>query len=209
MEQPMFITFEGIDSSGKTTQAKLLQSYLRKHGMKTILIREPGGTRISEKIRDILLDHKLHEMTTLTEFLLFSASRSQLVSDIIKSNLKRKVVVICDRFYDSSTAYQGHAGKLDLNKVRIINHFATGGVKPDVTFFIDVSPHTALARSRGKNLDRIERKNLSFYNKVRRGFLQIANNQPRRFFVINGNHTIKEVHHDILKVLNKKYQSLK
>jgi len=200
----MFITFEGIDYSGKTTQAELLQRFLSKLGKKTILIREPGGTQISEKIRSILLDHKLNEMTTMTEFLLFSASRSQLVSQVIKPNLKRKVIVICDRYYDSSTAYQGQGGNLDLKKVVEINDFATGGLKPDLTFFIDVAPQVAFSRSRGKNLDRIERKNPAFYQKVRKGFLQIAKNEPHRFFVINGNRSINQIHQDILRVLNKK-----
>lgn len=191
----MFITFEGLDFSGKTTQAKLLHKYLKRRGIKSILIREPGGTKISERIRKILLDKKHLEMIPLTEFLLFSASRAQLVEEVIRPNLKKNLNVICDRYYDSSTAYQGYAGKLNLRKLNEINEFATGYLKPDVTFLINIPPATALRRQkvRGKLLDRIEIKKRAFYNKVYKGFLEIAK-MEKRFVMIDGNQSVKEIH---------------
>jgi len=195
----MFITFEGIDYSGKTTQARMLHGYFKRKRIKSILIREPGGTKISERVRKILLDREHHEMTPLTEFLLFSASRAQLVSEKIKPNLKRNVFVICDRYYDSSTAYQGYGGKLDLKLVREVNDFATGYLKPDVTFLINTPLKTAIARQRerGKKLDRIESKKLAFYGRVYRGFLEIARKESKRFMVIDGNKDKGEIHREI------------
>ena len=164
----MFITFEGIDFSGKSTQARLLHEYFKSKKIKSILIREPGGTKISEKIRNILLDREHLEMIPLTEFLLFSASRAQLVNEIIKPNIKKGVTVIADRYYDSSSAYQGFGGNVDIKKIFEVNDFATGGLTPDITFFIDISPAIAFKRSiqRGNTKDRMENKNISFYNKV-------------------------------------------
>ncbi len=121
----MFITFEGIDYSGKSTQARLLHEYFRKIKVKSILVREPGGTKISEKIREILLNREHLEMLPLTEFFLFSASRAQLVNEVIKPNLKRGITVICDRYYDSSSAYQGFGGGVDVKKIFDVNDFAT------------------------------------------------------------------------------------
>src|SRR5437762_4292565 len=192
----MFITFEGLDFSGKTTQSKLLHEYLQAKKIKSILLREPGGTKISEKIRNILLDRENPEMIPLTEFLLFSSSRAQLVSQVIKPNLKRKVVVICDRYYDSSEAYQGYGGKVSIKSIETVNDFAAGGLKPDITFFIDISPSEAFKRteSRGNIKDRMENKEFSFYNRVYKGFKAIADKNKKRFVVINGRKSIKEIH---------------
>lgn len=202
----MFITFEGIDFSGKTTQAKLLHQFLRKHGFKSILLREPGATHISEKIRDILLDPVHDEMFPITEFLLFSSARSQLVNEVIKPKLKQRFIVICDRYFDSSTSYQGYAGNLDINKVHQVNDFATSGLKPDITFFVKLSPQKAMQRaiSVNKNLDRIENKKLNYYRKVSRGFNELAKKFHSRFVIIDGDKSVDLVHNDILKVLNKK-----
>lgn len=202
----MFITFEGIDYSGKSTQARMLHRYFKRKRIKSVLLREPGGTKISETMRKILLDREHLGMTPLTEFLLFSASRAQLVSKVIKPNLKRNVFVICDRYYDSSTAYQGYGGKLDLRLVKEVNDFATGYLKPDLTFLINILPKTAIARQRkrGKKLDRIENKKLSFYNRVYRGFLKTARREGKRFVIIDGNKGVREIHRDIVQVLNQK-----
>jgi dTMP kinase len=202
----MFITFEGLDYSGKSTQAKLLHEYLKRKKIKSILLREPGGTKISEKIRNILLDREHLEMTPLTEFMLFSASRSQLVSQVIKPHLKKGYVVICDRYYDSSTAYQAYGGSLESGSVQKVNNIATGNLKPDLTFLIDISPKKAFSRSgkRGSILDRMEAKNLAFYDRVYRGFKDIANKNKKRFVVINGTHTIEQVQSRILKTVNRK-----
>ena len=205
----MFITFEGIDYSGKSTQAKLLHEYLQSQGIKSMLVREPGGTKISEKIREILLNREHLEMLPLTEFFLFSASRSQLVNEVIKPNLKRGIVVICDRYYDSSSAYQGYGGKLDVKKIFSINDFAASGLKPDLTFFIDIPPKKAFARAVEKHtFDRIENKQISFYNRVRKGFKDIAIKNKKRFVVINGMNPVEEIHSKIVKIIQHRVTDL-
>jgi dTMP kinase len=202
----MFITFEGLDFSGKSTQAKLLQEYLKSKKKKCILLREPGGTEISERIRGIILDHKHIEMTPLTEFMLFSAARSQLVSEVIRPNLKKGYIVICDRYYDSSTAYQSYGGSLELRSVLKVNEIATGNLNPDITFLVDVNPKAAFARAdkRQSAKDRMENKDLAFYSRVYKGFKDIANNNKKRFVVIDGTLTIEEIHKQITGKLSKK-----
>jgi dTMP kinase len=200
----MFITFEGIDLSGKSTQAKLLYDYLRKNKKKTVLVREPGGTVISEKIRKILLDKENQNMEYLTEFLLFSASRHQLVEEVIVPNFKKEYIVICDRYYDSSTAYQGYGGQLDLSMVNKINKFSTNDLVPDRSFLINISYKESLKRkSKIKKVqDRIEQKKVSYYNKVVKGYLEIAAKNRRRFRVLDGRKSIDELHKEILSCLN-------
>lgn len=202
----MFITFEGLDFSGKSTQAKLLYEYLKKHKVKCILLREPGGTAISEKVREIILDREHIEMTPLTEFMLFSASRSQLVSQVIKPHLKKGYVVICDRYYDSSIAYQSFGGKMELNHVLQVNNIAAGGLVPDITFLIEITPKAAFARasSRRNSKDRMENKNTAFYNKVNKGFKEIAAKNRKRYTVINGTLSIDRIHNIIISIVNKK-----
>ncbi len=204
----MFITFEGIDFCGKSTQVELLQKFFVEKGSKVLVIREPGGTEISERIRDILLDRKNSEMKIETEFLLFSSSRSQLVRETIIPALEKGVVVISDRFHDSSTAYQGFGRGLDISKINFINSFAIGGVIPDVTFLIDITVEEYLKRKALKSnveLDRIEVSSNSFYQKVREGYLKLAENDSR-FFVIDGSKKIEEIHRiitDRIILLNK------
>ena len=202
----MFITFEGLDFSGKSTQAKMLHEYLQSIGVKCLLLREPGGTKISEKVREIILDRKHIEMTPLTEFMLFSASRSQLVSQVVRPHLKKGYVVICDRYYDSSTAYQSYGGSLELKDVQNVNEIATGGLKPDLTILIDLTPKAAFSRAhkRASAKDRMENKNLTFYNKVYRGFKDIANHNKKRFVVIKGTLSIEEISLAIRTTVNKK-----
>lgn len=200
----MFITFEGIDLCGKSTQARLLYEHLKSLGKKVIMVREPGGTVISEKIRNILLDKEHDKMKYLTEFLLFSASRHQLTEEVIKPHLKKKYIVICDRYYDSSTAYQGYGGGLDLKVVNSINKIATGNVKPDISFLINISYTEGLKRrmKMKKSHDRIESKKLIYYKKVSAGYLEIARNEKKRFLVINGNGTVENIQKVILSHLN-------
>ena len=201
----MFITFEGIDFSGKTTQAKLLLEFFRKQKKQVIFVREPGGTYISEKIRAILLDKENHNMHFLAEFLLFSASRQQLVKEVIKPHLKRKYIVICDRYYDSSTAYQGYGGNLSLNDVNKINKIATDGLVPDISFLIDIDYNESLKRKKiKKNIDdRIEQKKKSYYKKVINGYREIAKKE-KRFKVLDGKKTVQELQKEIVTILNKK-----
>jgi len=200
----MFITFEGIDLSGKSTQARLLHDYLRRNKKKTVLVREPGGTVISEKIRKILLDKENHNMKYLAEFLLFSASRHQLVQEVIVPHLKKGYIVICDRYYDSSTAYQGYGGQLDLSMVNKINKFSTDDLVPDKSFLINISYNESIKRkSKIKKVqDRIEQKKVAYYNKVVKGYLEIAAKNRRRYRVLDGKKSINKLHKEILSYLN-------
>ena len=202
----MFITFEGLDFSGKSTQARLLHEYLQGKKIRSVLLREPGGTKISEKIREILLDKDNQEMIPLTEFLLFSSSRAQLVNQVIKPNLKKGIVVICDRYYDSSEAYQGYGGKVDIKNIERVNEFASGGLKPDISFLIDIKPAEAFKRtgSRGNIKDRMENKEHSFYNRVYKGFKEIAGKNRKRFVIIDGQKSIEDIHTLIVSTVNKK-----
>lgn len=201
----MFITFEGIDLSGKSTQIKLLKNYLENNNKKVITVREPGGTQISEKIRDILLDKVHLKMEYLTEFLLFSASRQQLTKEIILPYLKKKYFVLSDRYYDSSTAYQGYGGMLDLSMIKKINKIATDGLVPDLTFLINISIEECIKRKKlmRKKEDRIEQKKISYYKKVISGYLKIADNNNRRFVVIDGSKSIDEIHKEIILRVTK------
>lgn len=190
----MFITFEGIDKSGKTTQSKFLIERLSNLGYTVKFLREPGGTKISEKIRDILLDIDNKEMFPSTEFLLYSASRAQLVNEVIIPALNNNEVIVCDRYYDSSLAYQGFGRGIDLNIINFINNFAAP-VKPDLTFFMDI--HISELNHRTNKMyvqkDRLEISGDSFFNKVREGYLSIAHNEPDRFVVIDGSKPKDEI----------------
>lgn len=201
----MFITFEGIDLSGKSTQAKLLYDFLKKKKKKVILVREPGGTEISEKIRRILLDKKNSKMFSLTEFFLFSASRHQLTEEIIIPYLRKGYYVICDRYFDSSTAYQGYGGKVKLDIIKTVNKIATNCLNPDISFLIDVSLNETIRRRKvlGKSHDRMEAKTKEYYKKVISGFRTIAGTNDDRYVVIKGNKTINEIHRVILSVIEK------
>ena len=201
----MFITFEGIDLSGKSTQIRLLEEYLKSKSKKVISVREPGGTEISEKIRDILLDKKNLHMEYVTEFLLFSASRYQLTNEIIIPKLKKKYFVLCDRYYDSSTAYQGFGGKTDLKSIYKVNKIATGKLVPDITFLINISAEEFVRRKKliNKDEDRIEQKDIAYYKKVIKGYLKISRNNKKRFVVIDGSKSIDEIHTEIVKHLKK------
>lgn len=199
----MFITFEGIDLSGKSTQIKLLAQYLKDRKKKVISVREPGGTEISEKIRDIILDKEHLKMEYLTEFLLFSASRHQLTKEIILPHLKKNYYVLSDRYFDSSTAYQGYGGKIDLKIINSINKIAAYNLIPDRTFLINISIEECIRRKQlmKKTEDRIEQKEISYYKKVINGYLKIADNNKQRFFVIDGTKSIKDIHGEIVKSL--------
>jgi dTMP kinase len=202
----MFITFEGIDLSGKSTQIKLLKEYLLSHKKKVISVREPGGTEISEKIRNIILDKEHLKMEYLTEFLLFSSSRQQLTKEIIIPRLKKNYFVLSDRYFDSSTAYQGYGGKIDLKIINVINKIATDNLIPDITFLIDISIEECIRRKKliKKTEDRIEQKKISYYKKVINGYLQIAKNNKRRFVVIDGNESIRNIHNEIISEIKSK-----
>lgn len=196
----MFISFEGIDFCGKSTQIKLLEEYLLSKNKIVKVIREPGGTLISEKIRDILLDKNNDKMVMETEILLFSASRSQLVRERIRPYLEKGYFVISDRFHDSSTAYQGYGRGLSVDAIKNIHKIAIGETVPDITFLIDIPVEAAHQRKSLKTgeLDRIEMSDIDFYNRVRNGYLQIAK-EEKRFRVIDGNRNVDIIHKEIIK----------
>ena len=201
----MFISFEGIDFCGKSTQIELLKNYLTGKGKEVIVIREPGGTEISEKIRDILLDKKHSKMFMETEFLLFSSSRAQLVREKIQPSLEKGIYVISDRFHDSSTAYQGYGRGIPVEIIENIHKLAIGKTLPDITFFIDIPVEVMQRRKQKKEkeyLDRIENSDNDFYNRVRNGYLKLAE-QENRFRTLNGEHSIDEIHKNILKELEQ------
>jgi dTMP kinase len=185
-----FITFEGIDFCGKTTQAKRLASYLKKKGHDVVLIREPGGERISEKIRKILLSEKNKEMTHTTELLLYLASRAQLTERIILPSLKQKKTVICDRYSDSTLAYQGYGRGLNKNMIRNLNRVASSGLSPDLTILLDVPIEISLKRKakekKNKGGDRLEKEKFEFHQRIRDGYLKIAQKNKKRIKIIDG-----------------------
>lgn len=196
----MFISFEGIDFCGKSTQIKKLEEYLTGKNKIVKVIREPGGTHISEKIRDILLDKTNMQMVMETEVLLFSASRSQLVREKIRPYLQAGYFVLSDRFHDSSTAYQGYGRGLPVEDIKNIHKISIGNTIPDLTFFIDIPVEIARQRKQIKigELDRIEVSDSEFYNKVRNGYLKLTETE-KRFRVINGNQNIDTIHKQIVK----------
>ncbi len=202
----MFISFEGIDLTGKSTQIELLKNYFIKKKKKVFVVREPGGTYISEKIRDILLDKSNKGMFPMTEFFLFSASRYQLTEEIIRPLLKKNYFVICDRYFDSSTAYQGYGGKLDIRIINKINNIASNFLQPDITFLIDLSLQATEKRRElaNKSHDRMEAKEKSYFRKVRAGYLQLAELNKKRFYVLDGEKSIEELHTEIINVISKK-----
>lgn len=199
----MFITFEGLDSSGKTTQAQFLIDDCRNAGKEVIFLREPGGTSISERIRDILLDKKNSTLSPRAELLLFSAARAQLVDEVISPAVAAGKIVVCDRFYDSTTAYQGYGRGLDIADVRAINRIATSGTTPNLTFYIDVSWEEIVKRRRAAGIvdDRMESSGKEFYEHVRKGYREIAELEPSRVMTINGMRGVKEIHDEIWSIV--------
>lgn len=177
----MFITFEGIDHSGKGTQIKRLQQWLDQRGDEYLLVREPGGHPVSEAIRDMLLDIKNHDLIPESELLLYAAARAQLVKSVIKPALAAGKIVIADRFYDSTTAYQGFGRGIDSVFIRKLNVFAAHDLRPDITFLLDIPVTVSYARAKAADNvgDRMEQSGNEFYEKVRNGYLEIADQEPR------------------------------
>jgi len=199
----MFISFEGIDFCGKSTQVELLKKYLVKQNKKVEVIREPGGTEISEQVRKILLDKKNNQMFIETEIFLFSASRAQLVSQKIRPYLNEGIYVISDRFSDSTTAYQGFGRGISLEAVKHINSLAIGETIPDLTFYIDIPVEIAEQRKKNKSkseLDRIEVSDCNFFKRVREGYLMLAHTE-KRFRIIDGTLPVDEIHKKIVEHL--------
>ena len=193
LNKSYFISFEGIDGSGKSTQAKLLIEKLNSKSIETCIVREPGGTKISEEIRKILLDDSAEEMSSRTEAMLMCASRAQLTKNIIIPELKSGKWVIADRYSDSTLAYQGGGRGIDLDWLVRLNDFATFGIQPDVTFYIDVDTDIGLQRRNNISDDRIEKAGLEFQNEIRNKYLEIINNFSNRCVLVDGKLSIKEI----------------
>lgn len=200
-----FITLEGGDGSGKSTQLKLLTEYLQSNGSDCVFTREPGGTAISEKIREIILDGNNAEEADETEALLYAAARAQLVKELIIPSIEQGKIVVCDRYIDSSVAYQGYARGLGKNFIDEINSFPLKHCMPDVTLFFDIKPERAFARKGGadKN-DRIEQSGAKFHEKVYEGYKKQASVFPERIAEINAEQSVEEVFADVLKVLKER-----
>ncbi len=205
MNKKRFISFEGLDYSGKSTQIQLLKTYLEKQGFHVYAMREPGGTVISEKIREILLDQANMNMTERCEIFLYSAARVQLVQERIMPLLEQNYFVLADRYVDSTTAYQGFGRKLNLEMVQAINQAATFGLLPLVTFYLRMQPEQVYQRTKnsGRPLDRLENAGMDFYHRVFQGYEKIVENNSRRFFVLDATESIEHIHRKIVEVVKK------
>ena len=204
LNKSYFISFEGIDGSGKSTQAKLLIERLNSNSIETCFVREPGGTKISEEIRNILLDDRAEEISSRTEALLMCASRAQLTKNIITPELKSGKWVIADRYSDSNLAYQGGGRGIDLDWLVRLNNFATFGIEPDVTFYIDVDPNIGLQRRKNISADRIESAGIEFQNEIRNKYLEIIDNFSNRCVLVDGKLSIKEISHLVWKEIKNR-----
>jgi dTMP kinase len=212
-----FVTFEGIEGCGKTTQIRLLKDSLEKRDYRVIITREPGGTPIGDKIRAILLDSCNNEIDVKTELLLYQAARAQHVKDIILPSLKEGHIVICDRFTDATLVYQGYAQKLNKDFVALLSQFVTDNLIPDLTILIDCPVEIGLRRAQdriaqnpdGPAEDRFEEKNSDFHQSVRLGYLDTADNNSTRFLIVDGREDPATVHGSILSAVLKKLKALK
>ncbi len=199
----MLITFEGIDGCGKSTQLTMLSELLTSLGYDILYVREPGGTVIGEKIRELLLSKKNDMMVPMAELLLFEAARAQITEEVIRPSILSGKIVLCDRFYDSSYAYQGVARDLGKDMVKALNMFATSGLKPDLTFVLDIDVKTALERRFGRDEaeDRIEALGTKFQEDVRRGYLEAGEEEPDRIKIIDAARVPDEIHEDIKDIV--------
>jgi len=206
MKQGRFISFEGIEGCGKTTQIARLSEFLKSHSMAHTVTREPGGTAVGEGIRKILLHSETIHLTAASELLLFFASRSQNILEKIQPALERGEMVICDRFYHASMAYQGYGRGIPLDFITRLTELVCDRFRPELTVLLDIEPAVGLARARARNHGRVEdegrfeAEDLEFYARVRNGYLELAKKDPR-IKVISADRSIEEVHRDIVKVL--------
>lgn len=209
MKRAPFIVFEGIEGSGKSTQAQRLSRHLREIGRKSVLTKEPGGTPLSNRIRAILLDPAEDGMDPLTELMLYAASRRQHVVDVIRPSVEHDAVVLCDRFTDATLAYQGFGRGLDLDRLRELNHWVTDGLVPDLTIILDLPEDVGLSRARHRNREqdlelesRLEGEDLRFHRRVREGYLTLAEESPERYALISADGDPDEVFARIMAVIS-------
>ncbi len=211
MNKGLFITFEGIEGCGKTTQLEKVYEWLQSLNFSVVKTKEPGGTKIGKKIRSLLLNPDSKDMNSLTELFLYSADRAQHIREIITPVLDKDNIVLCDRFSDATKAYQGYARKIDINLIEQLNTLATSGLKPDLTLLFDLDPETGLQRARKRNKTndkddmegRFEREDLPFHRRVRRAYLKIAENNPERFKVISADNTAEEIFKNSKSILKE------
>ncbi len=206
----LFITFEGVEGSGKTTQIQRLKRYIVRKGIPCKVTREPGGCPIGEKIRKILLDPDHQEMVPLSELLLYEAARAQHVEEVIEPLLKKGIVVLCDRFSDASLAYQGYGRRIDLGLVERLNQISSRDIRPDMTFLLDCPSRVGLKRAFQRNRamkkekeERFERERIQFHHRVRRGYLSIARKEPHRVKVIDTRQGEEKVFQKIRKIVDE------
>ena len=200
-----FVTFEGCEGVGKSKQLQLLQEYLKKQNISFYLTREPGGTSVSEQIRNIILDGKNSSMTDECEAMLYASARVQLLKEVVKPKLDRGELVLCDRYVDSSLAYQGYARGLGVDFIKMINGYAIENFKPDCTIFLNLSPEKAFARKGGVDkTDRLELSGIEFHNKVYQGYLALAKEEPDRIVCIDASGEKEQTHARIINALKKK-----
>ncbi len=200
----VFISFEGVEGSGKTTQAEALANWLQENRIPHIFVRDPGTTKIGERIRDILLDKEYREMNAKCEVLLFLAARSQLTYEKILPALREKKVVVTDRFSDSTFAYQCYARQMPRRLISIFNRFAAAGIKPDLTFLVDID--TTKRYERGKFTDRMETETEGYHQRVRRGYRALAARAKKRFKILDGDETVDAIHESVVHYVRELLQ---
>ena len=192
LKRGMFITFVGVEGCGKSTHSRLLCDSLKRRSYNCLITREPGGTKVGEEIRKILLHSDGVDISDLTELFLFEAARAEIVEELIKPSLAAGKIVICDRFSDATMCYQGYAGGVDLRAIKVLNKVATGGLKPDLTILLDVDTTTGLGRAKAKGIDRMEKKQLAYHKRVRAGYMKLAKIYPGRIKVIKVDGSIED-----------------
>jgi dTMP kinase len=208
MSHGIFITLEGIDGTGKSTHARRLAAYLRKRGIATVLTREPGGTKVGEQIRRLLLNPKITKMSSLTELTLMYAAREQHLEEVVRPALARGQVVISDRYNDASFAYQGYGRMLGAQTVRALDRIICGSTQPELTLLLDLDPQAALGRARSRNKrhrvknTRFENHGLKFQKRVRTGYLELARRQPRRIKLVQADRPVNEIEAEIRKIVD-------
>lgn len=206
MNRGLFITFEGADGCGKTTQLNLLEKYLKDKGLDVIVTREPGAKGLGEKFREILLNYD-GIVSDRCESFLFLADRAQNIDTIVKPAVSSGKIVLCDRHIDSSVAYQGYGRGLDIQQIKNLNLLATGGMLPDLTIVFDIDIETSMQRV-GNNKDRMENSGIDFFNRVRNGYLELAKQEPDRIKVVNSTGAIDTIQKEVIKIITPLLQNL-
>ena len=209
LNKGIFITFEGCEGCGKSTHSRHLYDYLNELGYRCVITREPGGTRVGEEIRRILLYSDGVKISDVTELLLFESARAQITDEIIKPALEKSAIVICDRFSDATLAYQGYGGKIPAKMIKAMDKVATGGIRPDLTIVLDIDTATGLRRAKRKGCDRMEKKALSYHKRVRAGYFAIAAKEPARVKIVRVEDDIKDTQYNIRSMVSRVIQRYK